>query len=94
MGRHNRREPLPEPREFNPNGTRKIETASDGSWVTQQISGADSAKTYRCPGCDQLIAVGVAHMVAWEHFGGSLDEGVETRRHWHKACWANRRNRR
>jgi len=94
MGRHNRREPPPEPREFNPNGSRKVESGPGGEWVTQQIAGAESGKTYRCPGCDQIIASSIAHIVAWEYFGGNLDEGVETRRHWHKACWANRMNRR
>ncbi|MBU6347253.1 MAG: ATP/GTP-binding protein [Actinomycetales bacterium] len=94
MGRHNRRQPVPEPREFNPNGSRKVESWPDGSWVTQLISGADSVKQYRCPGCDQVINPGVAHTVAWEYSGGNLDDGVEHRRHWHKACWTNRLNRR
>ena len=94
MGRHNRRQPMPEPREFNPNGTRKIETGPDGSWVTQVFSGASTKKDYRCPGCDQIIAPGVTHIVTWEYSGGSMDDHVESRRHWHKACWANRLNRR
>ncbi|NBU32294.1 MAG: hypothetical protein EBS36_03880 [Actinobacteria bacterium] len=94
MGRHNRRQPEPEPREFNPNGTRKVETGRDGSWVIQAISGAGFDKTYRCPGCDQEINPGTAHLVTWEYSGLSMDDNVTQRRHWHKPCWANRMNRR
>jgi hypothetical protein len=55
--------------------------------VVRSVTGSPD-RTYRCPGCDQEIAPGVAHVVAW------LDDGIPTglagpdnRRHWHTACW-------
>ncbi|HVT77691.1 MAG TPA: hypothetical protein VHD87_11730 [Acidimicrobiales bacterium] len=45
-------------------------------------------KQYLCPGCNQDIAVGVAHFVVVP-----LDV-PEQRRHWHKACWHQRARRR
>lgn len=57
-------------------------------WVVRPIAGSASGKAYRCPGCDQEIVPGVAHVVAWrEH------DGVDDRRHWHRACW-NAKDRR
>ncbi|MEE1764642.1 MULTISPECIES: ATP/GTP-binding protein [unclassified Streptomyces] len=58
-------------------------------WSVRHVAGASAAgKTYRCPGCDQMIPSGVPHVVAWpEH------SGVDERRHWHKACW-NAKDRR
>ncbi|HEY0167215.1 MAG TPA: hypothetical protein VGB75_09245 [Jatrophihabitans sp.] len=52
------------------------------------VSGSASS-TYRCPGCDQLLAAGVAHLVAWP--GDDLD--ASDRRHWHTACWQARERR-
>ncbi|MBV7700418.1 ATP/GTP-binding protein [Streptomyces sp. TRM70350] len=59
------------------------------NWSVRHVAGASSeGKTYRCPGCDQLIPSAVPHVVAWpEH------AGVDDRRHWHTACW-NARDRR
>ncbi|WP_333618229.1 ATP/GTP-binding protein [Dietzia sp.] len=48
-----------------------------------------AAKAYRCPGCDQEIARGVAHVVAWPED----DEAGEWRRHWHSGCWTARATR-
>ena len=52
---------------------------------------------YRCPGCDQEIALGVPHVVVWpaddrgeSGWGGRVDD----RRHWHTPCWNARANRR
>jgi hypothetical protein len=45
-------------------------------------------KTYRCPGCHQEIAVGLGHVVVVPKGAADL------RRHWHRACWANRARRR
>lgn len=54
------------------------------------ISGGQSTKWYRCPGCDQEIPPGIAHIVAWPvNYGGGADD----RRHWHRYCWENRANR-
>lgn len=46
-----------------------------------------AVKTYVCPGCNQNIPPGVAHIVAWPKDAG---RGAEDRRHWHKACWERR----
>ena len=45
-------------------------------------------KPYTCPGCNQGIAPGTPHVVAWsnESLVGP-DRGLEERRHWHSACW-------
>ncbi|HEX2903731.1 MAG TPA: hypothetical protein VHO01_09775 [Jatrophihabitans sp.] len=41
---------------------------------------------YRCPGCDQLLAPGSSHVVAWP----AEDAEAADRRHWHTSCWAAR----
>jgi hypothetical protein len=48
-----------------------------------------SARPYRCPGCDQLLPAGVAHLVAWP----AEDLDASDRRHWHTACWGARERR-
>ena len=53
--------------------------------------GAGTTKTYRCPGCDQEIAPGTPHLVAWPADG--INVGIDERRHWHRACWQNRLRR-
>lgn len=72
-------------------GDVRSESAADGEWLVRQVPGSRSAKTYRCPGCDQEIRPGTAHLVAWPaaEFGSA-----EQRRHWHLACWSNRQHRR
>lgn len=71
-------------------GHQRIESAPDGDWIVRSVTGAGSAKTYRCPGCDQEIRPGVPHVVAWPADGGGLDD----RRHWHTPCWNARSRRR
>ncbi|MGO9078924.1 MAG: ATP/GTP-binding protein [Streptosporangiaceae bacterium] len=61
----------------------------DGDWVVRQVPGAATAKTYRCPGCDQEIRPGTAHLVAWP----ADAPGPAERRHWHSACWQRRPRR-
>jgi len=41
-----------------------------------------AVKTYRCPGCDHTIEVGVGHEVVVPVGASDL------RRHWHTGCWA------
>ncbi len=48
-----------------------------------------AAKAYRCPGCDQEIVPGTAHVVAWP----AQTPGPAERRHWHNACWQRRPRR-
>ncbi|NLE80983.1 MAG: ATP/GTP-binding protein [Rhodococcus sp.] len=63
--------------------------ASDEAYVVRPVPGARAVKAYRCPGCDQEIRPGVAHVVTWPaEFGGAED-----RRHWHTGCWSGRRTR-
>jgi hypothetical protein len=57
-------------------------------WTVRPIAGAASTKHYRCPGCDQEIPPGTAHVVAWREYAG-----VDDRRHWHRPCW-NAKDRR
>ncbi|OJV83597.1 MAG: hypothetical protein BGO37_10155 [Cellulomonas sp. 73-92] len=71
-------------------GGRSAESGPDGEWVVQRLRGSD--KEYRCPGCDQLIAAGTAHLVAWRS-DDLLGDGVQGRRHWHPACWQARARR-
>jgi hypothetical protein len=89
--RRSRRRPDPEP---TPSGGRSphetIEEHDDGDWVVRSITGSSSAKSYRCPGCDQEIRPATPHVVAYptEDFGS-----VEDRRHWHTPCWKARGRR-
>jgi hypothetical protein len=71
-------------------GGRRAETAPDGEWVVQKVRGND--REYRCPGCDQLVPAGTAHVVAWRS-DGLFGEAIDDRRHWHSACWAARARR-
>ncbi|MGI8762331.1 MAG: hypothetical protein ACR2LF_13750 [Jatrophihabitantaceae bacterium] len=58
-------------------------------YVVRAVAGAAAVKAYRCPGCDQEVRIGVAHVVAWPAF----DADADGRRHWHSACWAARERR-
>ncbi|MFC6317733.1 hypothetical protein [Corynebacterium gerontici] len=50
--------------------------------------GASAAqKYYICPGCNQNIPPGTAHIVAWPK---EIGRGTEDRRHWHRGCWDRR----
>jgi hypothetical protein len=64
-----------------------IEEHEDGIYVVRKLTGSSSTKPYRCPGCDQMIPTATPHTVAW------LEYDVETRRHWHNACWAKKNHR-
>jgi hypothetical protein len=70
-------------------GPERAESAPDGDWVVRQVPGGAATKTYRCPGCDQEITPGTAHLVAWPaHTAGPAE-----RRHWHSPCWRQRLHR-
>ncbi|HEY5249117.1 MAG TPA: hypothetical protein VIJ15_11795 [Dermatophilaceae bacterium] len=71
-------------------GTPRRESHGDGEWFVRRVSGAGSAKSYRCPGCQQEVASGVPHVVAWPADGMG---GLPDRRHWHTPCWAARGRR-
>ena len=70
-------------------GPERIESAPDGDWVVRAVPGAAAVKTYRCPGCDQEIRPGTAHVVVWPAYTPGLAE----RRHWHRPCWEGRLTR-
>lgn len=71
---------------------RNLETGPDGyDYEVRQVPGARATKTYRCPGCDHEIRVGIAHVVVWRTDEGDL--AGDDRRHWHTPCWANRATR-
>ena len=48
-----------------PLGPERIEQWPDGDWVVRPVPGAAAVKAYRCPGCDQEIYPGTAHVVVW-----------------------------
>jgi hypothetical protein len=58
-------------------------------YVVRPISGSQSSRAYRCPGCDQEIAPRQPHVVAW----AADDPEAEDRRHWHTVCWGARDRR-
>jgi hypothetical protein len=64
---------------------------ADGEWMVGNMSADRAGKEYLCPGCQQRISVGVAHLVVWpvDPSIGSTSPVAE-RRHWHTVCW-NRR---
>jgi hypothetical protein len=70
-------------------GPQQTETWPDGDWVVRQVPGAAAAKVYRCPGCDQEIRPGTAHVVVWP----AETPGLSERRHWHTTCWQRRPRR-
>jgi hypothetical protein len=71
-------------------GVEGVQSWRDGEWQVRGIPGSAAVKTYRCPGCDQEIRPGVAHLVVWPADGrGDLTD----RRHWHSGCWRARDRR-
>jgi hypothetical protein len=70
-------------------GPEQAESAPDGDWVIRAVPGGAATKTYRCPGCDQEIRPGIAHVVVWPAYA----PGPEERRHWHRPCWEGRLRR-
>ncbi len=70
-------------------GPPRTEEWPDGDWVVRQVPGEAAAKLYRCPGCDQEIRPGTAHVVVWP----AQTPGPEDRRHWHNSCWRRRPRR-
>ncbi|MET9772667.1 ATP/GTP-binding protein [Streptomyces sp. NPDC006367] len=70
-------------------GWQSSESWRGEEWSVRHVAGSSAhGKSYRCPGCDQLIPDGVPHVVAWPGH-----TGVDDRRHWHKSCW-NAKDRR
>lgn len=57
------------------------------TYLVRRMGATAAVKHYVCPGCNQGIPPGVAHLVAWP----DTLTGAEYRRHWHTACWQRRR---
>ena len=74
-------EPLERPHGIAP------EWASTHDATVRAVAG-ERTKTYRCPGCQQEIRPGVAHLVVVEA------EDVESRRHGHAPGWGRELRRR
>lgn len=74
-------------------GVGTVEQWGGEPWRVRQIPGSAATKTYRCPGCDQEIRPGVAHVVAWP-LEPLIGSGEQDRRHWHTGCWRARDRRR
>ena len=53
-----------------PLGPERIEEWPDGDWVVRPVPGAAATKAYRCPGCDQELYPGTAHVVVWPTHAG------------------------
>ncbi|MGZ8180089.1 ATP/GTP-binding protein [Williamsia sp. SKLECPSW1] len=90
MPRRNRRPPAG-PRGVS-GGTTRTESGPAGldrDHSVRPISADRAVKPYLCPGCNQTIVPGTAHVVAWPADDRSGDE----RRHWHTGCWRGRRTR-
>jgi hypothetical protein len=82
MGRRNRRRID----EVRPLSAGYASRRREGEYLVQSVTGGQAGKGYICPGCNQRIAPGVPHIVAW-----SDHEGPERRRHWHTPCWNRHR---
>lgn len=66
----------------------RTESFRGEEWRVRPVAGA-TGKRYRCPGCDQEIPPGTAHLVAWPAYSS----GPADRRHWHNPCWQRRLQR-
>ena len=88
MPRRNRRSLEPERAGGVPAHERREEWRGE-LYVVRSLAGTASLNPYRCPGCDQLIAAGRPHVVAWP----AADPEATDRRHWHSACWGARGTR-
>jgi hypothetical protein len=87
--RSNRRRVDPVPPARPTAGTERIEEFAGEPYVVRTVTGAAATKPYRCPGCDQEIRAGVAHLVCWP----VGDDDAADRRHWHRSCWVARERR-
>nr|WP_248492058.1 hypothetical protein [Tsukamurella sp. PLM1] len=61
------------------------------AFQVRTVTGSGAVKAYRCPGCDQVIGAGTAHVVVWP---AAERGGVGERRHWHSGCWRREADRR
>ena len=88
MPRQNRRRDA-EPRHPVGGGSQRTDNWRGQDFTVRAIAGQSAAKSYRCPGCDQIVAAGSPHLVVWP----ADDLGADDRRHWHRVCWDARDRR-
>lgn len=94
MGRKNRRAknpPQPLPRDgasyYGTTATTGPKWTNGEVYLVRHMGAHAAVKYYVCPGCNQNIPPGIAHIVAWPKDYG---RGAEDRRHWHRNCWERR----
>lgn len=68
-------------------GTQTVEGPHGELYLMRYMSASAAIKFYICPGCNQNIPPGTAHIVAWPK---DVGRGAEDRRHWHRGCWDRR----
>ncbi len=70
---------------------KRIERVDDPSDTEESevrfVQPYEATKAYLCPGCNRDIPAGTGHMVAIP------PDAPDLRRHWHRGCWNNRKNR-
>lgn len=71
-----------------PRATSAPDPSASDEAETRFIQPYQATKTYLCPGCNQDIPPGTGHLVAVP------PDSPDLRRHWHRGCWVNRRQRR
>ena len=87
MPRANRRRHEHRPLAAGGLGETTTERYAGSLWTVRRVSGARATRTYLCPGCQQEVAVGTPHVVAWPAEGVG---GLGDRRHGHTGCWTRR----
>jgi hypothetical protein len=55
-----------------------------GDVEVRRVQPYQAVKQYVCPGCNNVIPVGMGHVVAVP------SQAPDLRRHWHHACWQRR----
>ncbi|HEY4991305.1 MAG TPA: hypothetical protein VII33_04400, partial [Nakamurella sp.] len=73
---------------------RETHRTAEGDYLVRLVPGESGRKPYRCPGCQQVIPAGTAHLVVWPADDPSwVESAVDSRRHWHRSCWQRRSTR-
>lgn len=58
------------------------------TFLFRPVSAARAQKRYTCPGCNQPVQPGTAHVLAWPRVPEvGVESGMSQRRHWHTHCW-------
>jgi hypothetical protein len=55
-----------------------------GEIDVRRVQPYQAVKQYICPGCNNIIPVGMGHVVTVP------SDAPDLRRHWHHACWQRR----